>query len=210
MNTGIIGIRPPERPVFPTHIQWTGEGRFLSPPEAKAVSDFMDAQELHAGTIGNGKSDGSDAHLAADYRTVDTGAVPVKGFEWLYSRVLDYVRRANDEHYRFVLHGLAEPIGYLRYEPKTETRPAGHYNWHQDFGGGVFATRKLSLIIQLSHESDYGGCELTLCDNGPWKVPYKAQGDAIMFPSWAPHMVSDIEWGVRRALVAWIAGPQFQ
>jgi PKHD-type hydroxylase len=117
---------------------------------------------------------------------------------------------ANNEGYRFHLSGLGEPIGYLKYTPKTDAKPAGHYNWHQDFGGGPYALRKLSMVIQLSKPTDYKGCRLVLCNDGPCEVPFVEAGDAILFPSWTPLCVTEIEEGAREALVVWITGPQFQ
>ena len=207
MNTNIIGIRPPERPAFPTHIQWTGENKFLSLPEIETVIKAGDALELRAGTVGNGGNQ-NESRLDEDYRCVETGAL--NNIDWLYERIISRVKWANDAQYRFTLNGIAEPVGYLRYTTKSETQKvAGHYDWHQDFGGGPHANRKLSLIIQLTDPSEYDGCRLTLFNDGEWEVPYVEAGDAIMFPSWTPHRVSDIERGVRRALVVWIAGPQF-
>lgn len=43
-----------------------------------------------------------------------------------------------------------------------------------------------------------------------WEAPYIGQGEAICFPSWTPHRVTPIEWGVRHALAVWVHGPQFR
>ena len=164
---------------------------------------------MHKGTIGNG--DNNAGHENPAYRCVETCALGAEGFEWLYERLLKRTKWANDDLYRFDLSGLSEPVGYLKYTPSSDAQPAGHYDWHVDMGGGLYSTRKLSLIVQLSDASEYTGCELQLAtDKGPWTVGYKQSGDAIMFPSWTPHKVSNIESGVRRALVVWIAGPQFR
>lgn len=208
MSITILGIRPPERPVFPSHIQYTGANRFLSPPEVEFVRAFAAKQKLQPGTIGNGTANG--AVEVPSYRSVETCALVGNELDWLYNRIAEKVKWANDEHYRFTLSGLGEPVGYLKYSTKTDTKPAGHYNWHQDFGGGPYSARKLSMVIQLSDPATYKGCRLVLCDNGAWEVPYVQAGDAILFPSWTPHCVTNIEEGTREALVVWISGPQFQ
>src|SRR5690554_6734554 len=99
MKTDIFGMRPPERPVLPTHIQWTGDNAFLSEPEVAAVRAHCDALETHAGTIGNGSA--TEAKHVAGYRSVETAAV--KGLDWLYERIIKKVALANAEHYRFTL-----------------------------------------------------------------------------------------------------------
>lgn len=208
MKTDIIGFRPAERPAFPSHVQWSGEKRLLSLPECEFVRAFAAEQTLSAGTIGNG--DAKSAVNVPTYRSVETCALVGSKLSWLYERIRDFVTWANNDWYRFTLTGIGEPISYLKYTPKTDAKPAGHYNWHQDFGGGPYSSRKLSLVVQLSDPATYKGCRLQLCNDGPWEPTYIGQGDAILFPSWTPHCVTDIEEGVREALVVWVSGPQFQ
>lgn len=209
MKTEIIGMMPPERLLLPSHCQWTGSNRFLSVPECDMIRQYADALTLSAGTIGNGEANG--AKEVASYRRVETCSLLGPKFDWLYERIVEKVKLANNEHFRFALVGLGEPVGYLRYTaPTTEQPTAGHYNWHQDFGGGPYSLRKLSMVIQLSDPSEYDGCRLNLCNDGPWECGYIQQGDALMFPSWTPHEVTPITRGERRALVVWVTGPQFQ
>jgi PKHD-type hydroxylase len=72
------------------------------------------------------------------------------------------------------------------------------------------------LVVQLSNPADYDGCALRMftdCDfvpRTPEGVPVTEQGDAVLFPSWAPHMVTPITRGTRYALAAWVCGPQFR
>lgn len=203
-----MGIRPPQRPAFPSHIQYTGDNAFLSPPEVDAVRAHCDAMVTHPGEIGNG-GDAAQVKRDDNYRCVETGAV--LGLDWLYERIIKRVQWANEDHFRLTLSGIVEPVGYLKYKAASDTQPvAGHYNWHQDFGGGPFSTRKLSLVVQLSRPEEYDGCRLMLFNDGPWEVPYVNAGDAILFPSWTPHCVTDITRGERRALVVWVHGPQLQ
>jgi PKHD-type hydroxylase len=209
MKTEVIGMLPPERPALPSHCQWTGTNRFLSPPECEAIRTYADALALQAGTIGNGSRDG--AKEVPSYRRVETCSLDAQKFSWLYERIVEKVKLANNDLFRFDLVGIGEAVGYLKYTAPTEGQPiAGHYNWHQDFGGGPYANRKLSMVIQLSDPSEYDGCRLQLCTDGPWECSYIQQGDAIMFPSWTPHQVTEITRGERRALVVWITGPQFR
>ena len=210
MSNKIYGFRPPERPAFPSHIQYTGDNQLLSAPEIKSVVDWCDAQELQPGTIGTGGTK-EDVRMNQAYRDVETCGVIDPQFTWLYDRIAQRIQWANDEHYRFILTGMAEPFNYLKYTPASEDKPTpGHYGWHQDWGGGRFSWRKLTLVIQLSSPDEYTGCELVACtDEGPFTVPYKEAGDAILFPSWTPHRVTEIESGVRRSMALWFTGPQF-
>lgn len=209
MRNTILGFRPPERPALQSHIQYSGQNKLLSPPEVDAIRAWCDEQVLAKGTIGNG--DASQAREVESYRCVETCAVNGDQFEWLYDRLAQRIQWINNDFYRFTLSGFAEPIGYLKYTaPENEGDTPGHYDWHQDFGGGPYSGRKLSVVIQLSNPDEYEGCELELFNDGPWTVNYKEAGDAIIFPSWTPHRVTNITRGVRRALVLWVSGPQFQ
>ncbi len=209
---------PPERPCFPPFVQWRGEQPFLSPPECRELIAIGNAGTLIYGTIGNGTNDGFK--LDKGYRCVRTRALypEAGGVGWLYERIRKLVLPANADHYRFDLTGIEQGIQFLRYDApdatKGEVEP-GHYKWHQDFGGGASSLRKLSLVVQLSDPADYDGCELRLftdCDFTPHGdgFPLKAQGDAVLFPAWTPHMVTPITRGTRYALAAWICGPQLR
>lgn len=207
---------PPERPCFPPFIQWRGEQPFLSPPECRELIAIGNSVSLGFGTIGNGDNYGYK--LDKGYRCVRTRALYPEsdGVTWLYQRIHKLVATANAEHFRFDLTGIEQGVQFLRYDaPETSSDAPGHYNWHQDFGGGASSLRKLSLVVQLSDPTDYDGCELRLftdCDFAPHGdgQPLKAQGDGILFPAWTPHMVTPIVRGTRYALAAWVCGPQLR
>jgi predicted 2-oxoglutarate/Fe(II)-dependent dioxygenase YbiX len=45
--------------------------------------------------------------------------------------------------------------------------------------------------------------------DGPY-IAEGARGTVIAFPSYVLHRVTPIESGVRKALVVWVAGPEFR
>ena len=193
----IIGIRPPPRPGLATFAHWIERENLISPPEAAHLIEKFGKQKLSPGTIGNG-ADGQ-AVKAESYRCVETCAVEDE--TWLYRKLTTATEVANNGLWRFNLSGIVEPIQFLRYTPEEADKPAGHYDWHVDMGGESYSTRKLSMIVQLSDEADYEGCDLEICgERGPWKVPYKKLGNAVLFPSYIPHRVLPITKGVRCAL----------
>jgi PKHD-type hydroxylase len=207
---------PPERPCFPPYLQWHGEQPFLSGPECRELIEIGNGVSLGFGTIGNGDNYGFK--LDKGYRCVRTRALypTADRVEWLYQRIQRLITAANHEHYRFDLTGIEQGVQFLRYDAPADGSPAGHYKWHQDFGGGASSLRKLSLVVQLSAPEEYEGCELRLftdCDYAPRApdgAPVKGQGDAVLFPAWTPHMVTPITRGTRYALAAWVCGPQLR
>lgn len=210
MTTQIFPFSPPERPFQPPFVQWTGENRLLSWPECKALIEIGNETELGFGNIGNGDNYGFK--LDPEYRCVRTrGLFPTDDrLGWLFERLRDRVTWANEAHYRFDLTSIIEGVQFLRYdEPEGET-PGGHYRWHQDFGGGRSSLRKLSVVVQLSPAEDYEGGELHLFTDQDFVPQFQEQGEAILFPSWTPHMVSPVTKGTRYALAVWVSGPQFR
>ena len=187
----------------------------LSPPECDALSQLAVYKQPTDGSIGNGTDDAGEVNQS--YRKVQTvGLLPSDhvcgaSIDWLFERVRDKVIWANSNHYHFDLHGLWQQINYLQYdEPKTPDDIPGHYDWHQDFGGGESSQRKLSVVIQMTDPSEYDGCRLELHNETAFDPGVIGQGSMIVFPSWAVHRVTPITRGQRRALVSWVAGTPFR
>lgn len=205
-------ILPHTRGALPPYVWFPS---ILSPPECEGLSQVAESRPLQSGSIGNGTD--HDARVVDTYRKVETSQL-LPGDElcgvnlnWLFERVRDKVIWANNNHYQFDLHGLWQQINYLKY--KAASRPdevPGHYDAHQDFGGGESSQRKLSVVIQLSKPEDYDGCRLLLHNENEYDPGRVNQGDMIVFPSWTVHRVTDITRGERRALVSWVSGPPFR
>lgn len=217
MSVNEYPFAPPEHPAFPPFIQWSSDAPLLSPPECRELIALGNARGLGKGMIGNGANNAF--RLEPEYRTVLTRALyaGADDVHWLYQRIRRLVSAANRDFFRFDLTGIEEGIQFLRYDaPEALGGQAGHYKWHQDFGGGKSSLRKLSLVVQLSAPEDYEGCRLTFFTDRQYE-PARGdgqsvigQGEAVLFPSWTPHMVTPITRGTRYALAAWICGPQFR
>lgn len=209
--TGLVCPFPiPERAAFPPFVQWTGDNRFLSPPECDAIIEIAEAGPMVFGSIGNGDNP-TALRVDKDYRCVRTRGLGMgEAVDWLFEKARQRIGWANTELYRFDLTGIEEGMQFLRYDAPTDAEPAGRYNWHQDFGGGPSSKRKLSLIVQLSDPEDYEGGDLHLFTDRDFVPAFKARGEAVLFPSWTPHMVSPITKGTRYALATWVCGPQLR
>jgi predicted 2-oxoglutarate/Fe(II)-dependent dioxygenase YbiX len=86
----------------------------------------------------------------------------------------------------------------------------GHFDWHNDYSHGLpEAPRKLTIIVQLSRSSDYEGGRLQMFGAEVEDLPDE-RGVVIAFPSFLYHRVTPVTRGIRRALVAWIAGPRIR
>lgn len=198
-------ILPDERKPFPPYVY---HRPLLTPEECARIRAYAAAQFLRPGTVGNAVN--GEFRTDETYRKVATCQIPVGGeFDAMYAKIAERVRASNEAHFGFDIHGLWQGLEYLRYD-FTSMGPVGHYDWHQDFGGGVASLRKISLSIQLSSPSEYDGCRLQLFTDRTVDPGCVELGDGVMFPSWLPHCVTPITRGTREALVAWVAGPRFR
>ena len=93
----------------------------------------------------------------------------------------------------------------------VEYRPAwGHFDWHNDYSHGLAeAPRKLTVILQLSAADNYDGGRLQIFGHEVEDLPDQ-RGTIVAFPSFLYHRVTPVTRGLRRALVAWIAGPRIR
>jgi PKHD-type hydroxylase len=122
---------------------------------------------------------------------------------WVYERLSATVMHLNKEFFKFDLFGFCEDLQFTEYKGKGE-----HYKQHIDkiYNG---ASRKLSIVVQLTDPKEYKGGELELYD-GRTNVMKKNQGSLFAFPSYTLHQVNPLVKGTRHSLVAWIAGPNFK
>ncbi|MGP6086787.1 2OG-Fe(II) oxygenase [Antarctobacter jejuensis] len=125
---------------------------------------------------------------------------------WIFRRVVEAVRDVNRAHFGFSLTEFAERSQIAVYEADA----GGHFDWHSDIGGGTFAAkRKLTLVAQLSEDSDYDGGRLELNGNGQGESVGTARGSAVLFPSFTLHRVTPVTRGRRYSLTTWVHGPEF-
>ena len=126
---------------------------------------------------------------------------------WVFERLTGTVLAANRQHFQFDLTAFAERIQIAQYASDQ----AAHFDWHIDIGVGPFAEkRKLTLVAQLSDPANYSGGCLELNASGQVSSCANAQGDAILFPSFVPHRVTEISNGLRFSLTTWVHGPAFR
>lgn len=180
----------------------------FSTPECHELIRLAESKDMQEGTIGIGQNQAP--RLDHDYRTVHTARILFEDAPWAFDRLIQKVMGVNSE-WKFDLCGLREDIGIMRYTPATEGKPHGHYRWHQDFGGGIYSQRKISVVGLLTRPCDFEGGELMISgDRGIETTSLNQQGDVVMFPSWTPHCVTDVTKGTRYSLVAWVSGPRFR
>lgn len=148
---------------------------------------------------------------------------------WIGGLLWHYIRRANDENFFYDIDCIeGETIQYTQYGSGE------YYGWHQDSGivdyfsrsellsSGIShleqelrkdkeKLRKLSVILQLSSETDYRGGQVQFLDErGKSYFAPKTRGTVIVFDSRTRHRVRKIKEGTRKSLVGWVIGPRWK
>lgn len=125
---------------------------------------------------------------------------------WVFEKLGHIASALNAQYYRFDLTGFGEPIQLTNYDQSEH----GMYGWHQDYGGKVGPSRKLSLVLQLTDPSQYEGGNLQVMTGGEPQNVRKQRGLVAAFPSYVLHQVTPVTSGSRQSLVAWVSGPAFK
>lgn len=123
---------------------------------------------------------------------------------WIYNKLSHVCSSLNASFYNFQLTGFGEPLQISNYVSDIE----GTYDWHMDVGQG--ASRKLSMVLQLTDPSEYEGGELQVLMGKEYVTVKKERGIIIAFPSFMLHRVTPVTKGNRQSLVAWISGEPFR
>jgi PKHD-type hydroxylase len=127
---------------------------------------------------------------------------------WLADRLQHIARQLNGKFFGLDLWGFGELFQYTTYKYIKKSKQ--HYDWHMDNGPNDNVPRKLSMVLQLSHPSEYEGGDLELMTGNIPHVCKKQKGLLYAFPSYILHRVTPITNGTRRTLVVWISGPRFK
>lgn len=125
---------------------------------------------------------------------------------WIFERLSHVASSLNAQFYRFDLTGFGEELQLTNYDQSDH----GMYGWHQDYGGAVGFSRKLSLVLQLTDPAQYEGGNLQILTSGEPATVRKQRGIIAAFPSYVLHQVTPVTQGSRQSLVAWVTGPAFK
>lgn len=125
---------------------------------------------------------------------------------WVFEKLGHIASSLNAQYYRFDLTGFGEPLQLTNYDQSEH----GMYGWHQDYGGKLSPSRKLSLVLQLTDPSQYEGGNLQVMTGGQPQTVRKQRGLVAAFPSYVLHQVTPVTSGNRQSLVAWVSGPAFR
>lgn len=186
---------------------------FLSESEVMAARGIFDAYDSTPGQIG--LNHGETYVERNDIRKC--GVTHIQRDEtnhWLHEKMEQVMLQTNDQLWKLSITDFGETMRQMRYGPDEHFRA-----WHVDHGAGDTAFRKLTAVVQLSHESEYEGGDFEFAGNsfddefGKFYYPNintKQMGSILIFPTYFFHRVTTISKGDRRSAVFRACGPYFR
>lgn len=176
---------------------WTYESRLPVDICDRIVEEFR-VKDYELGKVG------TKSITNTSIRNVKTMEVPET--HWVNGIPMYFGFDANSYNFGYQVSGVAftEFFHYepgMFYSPHIDVNPQVNHPAHN---------RKLTVIIQLSDETDYEGGELNIYSTSinPVTMP-KKKGSIIVFNSSTIHEVKPITSGSRYVLASWIIGPPF-
>jgi PKHD-type hydroxylase len=171
----------------------------------KSFTQYADSLPHKSGTV-----DVGNERYSKDTRITQVAWVErTAATQNFYERMEQIILSLNSEFFQYDLTALA-PLQHVVYDASEQA----HLEWHIDYAKesdqAASEFRKLSLSIQLSDPSEYEGGELQARVRGKIEVAPKTLGTVIAFPSFILHRVTPVTAGVRKAVVAWVLGPDFR
>jgi PKHD-type hydroxylase len=138
------------------------------------------------------------------YRKVLKKQVP--GTHWINGILYYYGMDANAYNFKFSA-SMIDQVDFLKYTKGMFYKPHQDSTFNMD---SPAAYRKLTVILQLTDESEYSGGDLVLYNGSlePIKT-CKKRGSIVVFPSYVSHSIKPMKSGIRHSLVGWICGPAF-
>ncbi len=188
-----------DAPSTDSHIDWLRCAERLSEEDCREiVAACREFPLTPPNTVGE---DRYPAHRLADTRKVGVNART----QWIFDLLCEVAARAAEVASGIELTEITRAPQYVEYRPEW-----GRFDWHNDYSHGLpQAPRKLTVILQLSPPDEYEGGRLQTFGTEVEDLPDEL-GTVVAFPSFVYHRVTPVTNGMRRALVAWIAGPRIR
>ncbi|MEL6865931.1 MAG: 2OG-Fe(II) oxygenase [Bacteroidota bacterium] len=174
------------------------DGPFL-PHELQRIDAYWEASQSEAAVL-----EGGTLRDDSIRKSSVIGINYERNHHWIYDRLTQLAKGANQQHYHFDMVGFHEPLQLAEYGV------GDFFDWHLDFGVGYSSRRKLSISVQLSDPNQYEGGNLEFQINNKVVKAPRAKGTVIIFPSFIMHRVTPITSGRRRSIVGWVSGQPFR
>jgi PKHD-type hydroxylase len=162
-------------------------------------------QESQTAEVGEAGQESVSGGHYQDGRRTQVRSLKFNDCPWVYKIIEACFTTANQFMRLDIVPSMNDPIQLLRYDADVE----GHFRWHADTLPNDM-TRKISIVVPLSHPNEYEGGQFQVNQGGVLSVVNQVAGRPVAFPSWLIHQVTPVTVGHRYSLVAWIRGPNWR
>lgn len=129
---------------------------------------------------------------------IHQGFLPLGALPVIDSEIRKMFTIANKQFFHFNITRFSTDHRYIEY------RKGDFTDWHQDLNQN---NNKLTMSIALSNPDEYEGGDLEFHHT---EAPTRPEmGDVVIWPAYYVHRVTAVTRGVRKVLVANVAGPRF-
>lgn len=177
---------------------------FLTEEELRYIEYHQAWRGVDDASVGGSSGQGE---VNKDIRRTDVawlGFEPENNVIW--DKVTEAIAEVNARFFHAKLTACTEPMQLTKYTAETK----GHYDWHMDGAPQDRKhPRKLSMVLMLSHPSEYEGGHLQIKTGGENTTLETKRGRAWFFPSYILHRVTPVTKGVRKTVVLWAGGPEW-
>jgi PKHD-type hydroxylase len=191
-----------------TNENWAYVPDVFTPEECKKIIEIgtsgTNATPLTYGLVG-GSKDIAETALETRRSPIAWIRSDVEENRWIFEKLTGSIIQVNNQFFNFDLIDI-QSLQFTSYDGEEK----GFYEKHIDTMYKGTGTRKLSLSVQLSDDSDYEGGDLLLHYKNQPDIAMRTKGTVNFFPSWMLHEVTPVTKGKRYSLVAWVQGPRFK
>jgi PKHD-type hydroxylase len=157
----------------------------FTPEECVKIQKYCEKKlKMGPGNLSGGRA------ATGDVRKSKVGWLPRddENLWWVQDRIKDAILTVNTNKYHFDVNH-SEAVQFTQYGCGE------HYSWHHDMGdSGPSIRRKLSISVELSDGLSYDGGDLMLLTLGSrYNTIKRKQGQAVIFPSYTPHIVTEVK-----------------
>lgn len=171
----------------------------FTPEECDAIIDIGRSKKLYKAGFAKPETNIDQSYRISDICWMDDNDIP-----FVYDRLVPLVNEVNTKYFNFDLFGFTEQFQFTEYKA-----PNGNYKFHMDKMYNS-AVRKLSMVVQLTDETQYEGGDLQMLLGETEESMSRKRGSVFFFPSYILHRVTPVSSGTRYSLVTWLGGPQFK
>ena len=129
---------------------------------------------------------------------------------WIYDRLCEFAREANNNGWEFLINGISEEIELIKFSGETRDSEAPRIDIGKNFSPECKQYRKITFYVCLNEPTSYEGGQHLIHNYGTPVYAEKEIGTCLLFPSYMLNGVTPVEKGDKYCLRGYVYGPHFK